>query len=68
MNAEEKMSAYIERTKMSKDLKDAYRLDNDVLFWLADLAKWDKAGAVIRAFVYGKAKGYRAAKAEAKRV
>lgn len=61
MNEIEKMQRYIERTHV-KDERDAYRMGSRQIKTI--LAEVDLVEAVILAFDYGKAKGYRAAKAE----
>lgn len=65
MSEIEKMRRYIERTKMKK--ADRFYLDMAEAFELARQAR-DSSGVTLEvialAFNYGKAKGYRAAKAE----
>ena len=65
MSEIEKMKRYIERTKMKK--ADRFYLDMAEAFELARQAR-DSSGVTLEvialAFNYGKAKGYRAAKAE----
>lgn len=69
MSEIEKMERYIERTKM--DENDRYYLDVKEAFELAHQARNSEdfpIKVIALAFNYGKAKGYRAAKAEGKRV
>lgn len=64
MSEIESIQRYIDRTNMKHDL-DGYSMRHDDIFAL--LSSRDMGFAVIMAFEYGKAKGYRAAKAEARR-
>ena len=60
MSEIEKMKRYIERT--NANISDRYEIE---LLEVRELTrKPDKADAVYLAFLYGRAKGYRAAKAE----
>lgn len=65
MSEIEKMKRYIERTKMKAD--NSYQLNFLELLDLAHATEETPAEIVCLAFDYGKAKGYRAAKAEARR-
>lgn len=67
MSEIEKMKRYIERTKMNDRLDSFYRLNLAEAFELtmqADACSDLSFNAICLAFNYGKAKGYRAAKAE----
>ena len=65
MSEIEKMQKYIERTKI-KDAGNTYTmLCKDIV---ALLNEENQSDAILLAFDYGRAKGYRAAKAEGKRV
>lgn len=57
----EKMQRYIERTKMSIKMTSPYQMNAREAFAVADMSIFD---AINFAFLYGQAKGYRAAKAE----
>lgn len=70
MSEIEKIQRYIERTKMDKRLTTPYSINLEESFELAKQAL--SCGdfpieAISLAFNYGRAKGYRAAKAEARR-
>lgn len=68
MSEIEKMKRYIERTPLDKN--DRYFITIQEVFELGKAAKTEDAGlidALALAFNYGKAKGYRAAKAEVNR-
>ncbi len=68
MSEIEKMKRYIERTKLDKN--DRFYLDMDEAFelaWQAQTSSDAPLEVISLAFNYGKAKGYRAAKAEARR-
>lgn len=58
----EQIKRYIERTKM--DERDRYQMDVKTTMALAHKASEAAIDAIVIAFEYGKAKGYRAAKAE----
>ena len=63
MNEIEKMKRYIERAKIPVRLSIRYDIRSNEYMALADLDQ--RSDAVILAFAYGQAKGYRAAKVEA---
>lgn len=65
MSEIEKMKRYIERTKISND--DFYQMNLIEMMDLAHAAAETPVDIVCLAFDYGKAKGYRAAKAEGRR-
>lgn len=70
MNEIEKMKKYIERTKISIKNPLQYAMNMREAFELAHMAEAGDAlsiEAISMAFEYGQAKGYRAAKAEARR-
>lgn len=60
----EKMQKYIERTKIPNDPKDNYCFRLGEMEEVRKYAQSDMFGALCFLFEYGKAKGYRAAKAE----
>lgn len=62
MNELEQINRYIERTKMSN--KKRYQMSLAETFAMALAAEDAPGRMVILAFRYGRAKGYRAAKAE----
>lgn len=64
MSEIEKMKRYIERTKVPSDPTDAYGFCLGELREIGDFAQADMFHALCLLFEYGKAKGYRAAKAE----
>ena len=67
MSEIEKMKRYIERTKMNDRLDSLYRMnlaESCELTMQADASSDLSFNAICLAFNYGKAKGYRAAKAE----
>ena len=66
MSEIEKIKGYIERTKTFTD-GTPYQMNLNEMLGLSHMSAEDAAGAIILAFNYGRAKGYRAAKAEAKR-
>lgn len=61
MSEIEKMARYIERTKVPSN---RYQLYMNEVFSLIHWTEENPINAVIMAFEYGQAKGYRAAKAE----
>lgn len=65
MNEIEKMKRYIERTKMGNAM--TYQMSIPEMLNLAHSAAEVPTEIVCLAFNYGRAKGYRAAKAEVKR-
>lgn len=70
MTAIEKMKGYIDRTQMKESLATPYSLSLAEVFELATRANSSidlSVEMIALAFDYGKAKGYRAAKAEAKK-
>ena len=64
MSEIEKMKRYIERTKMPEDPADNFCFCLGELNEVGKFAKADLFHALCLLFEYGKAKGYRAAKAE----
>ncbi len=67
MNEIEKIQRYIERTGGKFQRETHYRMNLQELFGLSNILAEDTVGAICLAFDYGRAKGYRAAKAEARR-
>lgn len=65
MNELEHINRYIERTKLGR--LSAYQLRIQEGLALADAARVSPADMICLAFEYGMAKGYRAARAEAKK-
>lgn len=66
MSEIEKMQRYIERTTKFPD-GTPYQMNLLEVLGLSDMSKKDFTGAICMAFDYGRAKGYRAAKAEARK-
>lgn len=68
MNELEKVQAYIHNTRTEKGIENYGhgRLRVSTIHAFCDLAQQDTSKAIIWAFEYGLASGYRAAKAEAK--
>lgn len=64
MSEIEKMKRYIERTKMKDTGTGVYKMNLCEAFALAHEANEPIVDMIALAFNYGKAKGYRAAKAE----
>lgn len=64
MNEIEKINRYIARTNMKLAITSPYHMNLKELFGLSDIAGEDAGRAICMAFEYGRAKGYRAAKAE----
>ncbi len=64
MSEIEKMKRYIERAKINEQIQDRYGMKLDELRALAKIGIPFNIAAL--AFEYGQAKGYRAAKAEAR--
>jgi len=64
MSEIEKIKRYIERTNMPSDPTDAYCFRLRELNEIEKEAQTDMFNALCLLFEYGKAKGYRAAKAE----
>ena len=65
MNIIERISAYIQKTKMGN--LDRYEMDMDELLFLKrECNRGDSIDALILAFDYGRAKGYRAARRASK--
>ncbi len=62
MSEIEKIQRYIDRTKMDKSRR--YQMNITEMFELADAALVTPVDIICVAFDYGRAKGYRAAKAE----
>ena len=67
MSEIEKMKWYIEQTKMPDSPTDAYCLYLGELREIGEATKDDMFGTLCLLFEYGKAKGYRAAKAESRK-
>jgi len=65
MTAIEKIHRYIQRTQIKES--DAYQMDLRELMDLAHATAEEPVDIICLTFNYGKAKGYRAAKAEAKK-
>lgn len=65
MSEIEKMKRYIKRTKIAKD--DPYQIRFQEILELANATAEIPVDVVCLAFNYGKAKGYRSAKAEVRR-
>ncbi|MCM1234386.1 MAG: hypothetical protein NC489_30160 [Ruminococcus flavefaciens] len=63
----EALKLYVERTKMSKGLKEKYNMSTNQMLTLLDFTKSSPMEAIFLAFDYGRAKGYRAAKGEQRR-
>ncbi len=63
----EKMQRYIARAKMPSDPKDNYCFCLGELNAIERFAKADSFNALCLLFEYGRAKGYRAAKAEVRK-
>lgn len=57
----EKMKKYIERTKLNISATRPYQANAKEILAISDMPSFD---AINLAFAYGRAKGYRAAKAE----
>lgn len=64
MSEIEKMKRYIDRTKLPGDQKDKYCVYLGEIKEMCEYAQSDMFGALCFLFEYGRAKGYRAAKAE----
>lgn len=64
----EKMKRYIERTKLPSDPRDKFCFCLGELEEVQKLSQVDMFHALCLLFEYGKAKGYRAAKAERRAV
>ena len=67
MSEIEKIQRYIDGVASKFPTGTQYQMKFNELFWLSDVSKEDVSGALCMAFDYGRAKGYRAAKAEARR-
>lgn len=65
MSKQEKMVAYIERTKLRNTIQ--YDMDIEEYRELYMASKYDTFNAIYLAFCYGRAKGYRMAKKEVRR-
>lgn len=63
----EKMKRYIERTPMSAKTAHNYALDSVAMCAFYDELKRDQFHAIATIYSYGRAKGYRAARGEARR-
>lgn len=63
----QKIYKYIRNTQMPLDLSDRYQLDPKDLVAIVREVKGNAYAAAMLAFTYGKAKGYRAGRSEAKR-
>ncbi|WP_251318637.1 hypothetical protein [Flintibacter muris] len=68
MSEIEKMQRYIERTELPADLHDKYCFCLGELDEVWKFSQTDMFSALCLLFEYGKAKGYRAAKAERRAV
>lgn len=64
MSALQKIKSYVDRTKIKNGKR--YGMDTSELLAMRDTAESDLSGALCLAFEYGMAKGYRAAKKEAR--
>jgi len=64
MNEIEKINRYIARTNMKLAITSPYHMNLKELLGLSGIAGEDVGRAICMAFEYGRAKGYRAAKAE----
>lgn len=60
MSEIEKIKRYVEQTKIPLKCSRAYDMPMTDVKALADMANNDQSGAVIWAFTYGLARGYRA--------
>jgi len=67
MSEIEKIQRYIKRTGGKFQRETYYRMNLQELFGLSKILEEDTTGAICLAFDYGRAKGYREAKAEARR-
>lgn len=67
MNEIEKIQRYIDGAANKFPAGTPYQMGIDEMFKLSDVSKKDAIGALCMAFNYGRAKDYRAAKAEARR-
>ena len=65
MNEREQFNRYIERTKQANG--KFYQMNLAEMFAMAQVAQEAPGNMICLAFNYGKAKGYRAARAEAKK-
>lgn len=63
----EKFQQYIDRTQIGVTIRNRYQLLGHEIFALGKLGLADPCKAVSLAYSYGLAKGYRAAKAEARK-
>lgn len=57
---------YIDNTNMPAELSDRYEMAPEDLIAIVDASKGSTSAAAMLAFTYGKAKGYRAGRAEAR--
>lgn len=64
MNGIEKIKAYIAETKINSSITDRYTIYLSEIHAIYEEAQVDPCKAILTAFKYGRAKGYRAAKAE----
>lgn len=67
MSEIEKIERYIDRTKISQKSRDAYCMSLDDMRALYEGMRRNQFHTMSLIFNYGQAKGYRAAKAEARR-
>lgn len=67
MSEIEKMKRYIDKTNMDITTGSPYQMNINEMFRLSHISAEDATGAIILAFNYGRAKGCRAAKAEARK-
>lgn len=63
MSGQEKIHQYIDRARIPRKAADRYCMYVDDLEVLCDIAVKDPVQALLLAFHFGQAKGYRAAKA-----
>lgn len=68
MSEIEKMKLYIDRTKISAEQQHAYAIASTDICALFDALQENWFDAICTAYNYGRAKGYRAAKAERRAV
>lgn len=66
MSEIEKIQEYISNTNMPAELSDRYPMDPKELLAIVESCKGNAGAAALLGFSYGKAKGYRAARSEAR--
>lgn len=64
MSVQERIEAYIRQTNICPAQDRRYNMDLEEVWCLADLVQSDQSKAIALAFLYGRAKGLRAAAAE----